>query len=204
MYYFCHQSQARILSTKIPLKSAFFLLYSNNFYILRDWNENRLCQLSDHAMRRNASATRSSHKSSQKKLTRNTDPAFHTHLRTKTPSYPDSLISWKKLYYPYHSGSTKLASKNFPLFQKKKSQNSVFNLWLPQPDRFLSLIHENSLKKDKKTKTWWSSDFIFRYCKKYRSNRSPNLTLPTLSNAIYSKSLRGISRQVSLMEEMAF
>ena len=155
-------------------------------------------------MRRNASAKRSSHKSSQKKLTRNTDPAFHAHLRRKTASYPDSLISWKKLYYTYHSGSTKLACKNFPLFQKKKSQNSVFNLWLPQPDRFLSLIYENPLNKDKKTKTWWSSDFIFRYCKKYRSNLSPNLTLPALSNAIYSESLRGIPRQVSLMEEMAF
>jgi len=186
------------------LKSAFFLLYSNNFYILRDWNENRLCQLSDHAMRRNASTKRPSHKSSQKKLTRSTDPAFYTHLRRKTASYPNSLISGKKLYYPYYSGSTKLACKTFPLFQKKKSQNSIFDLWLPQPDCFLSSIYENSLKKDKKTKTWWSSDFIFRYCKKYRSNRSSNLTIPALSNAIYSKSLQGISRQVSLMEEMAF
>ena len=155
-------------------------------------------------MRCNASAKRPSHKSSQKKLTRNTDPAFHAHLRRKTASYSNSLISWKKLYYPYYSSTTKLACKTFPLFQKKKSQNSVFDLWLPQPDRFLSPIHENSLKKDKKTKTWWSSDFIFRYCKKYRSNRSSNLTIPTLSNAIYSKSLRGISRQVSWMEEMAF
>lgn len=186
------------------MKSAFFLLYSNDFYILRDWNENRLCELSDHAMRRNASTKRPSHKSSQKKLTRSTNPAFHAHFRTKTASYPHSLIAWKKLYYPYYSSSTKLACKNFPLFQKKKSQNAFFNLWLPQLDRFLSSIHENSLKKNKKTKTWWNSDFIFCYCKKYRSNRSSNLTLPTLSNAIYSKSLRGISRQVSLMEEMAF
>ena len=99
-------------------------------------------------MRRNASTERPSHKSSQKKLTRSTNPAFHAHFRTKTASYPHSLIAWKKLYYPYYSSSTKLACKNFPLFQKKKSQNAFFNLWLPQPDRFLSSIHENSLKKE--------------------------------------------------------
>ena len=155
-------------------------------------------------MRRNASTKRPSHKSSQKKLTRSTNPAFYTHLRRKTASYPHSLIAWKKLYYTYYPSTTKLACKTFPLFQKKKSQNAFFNLWLPQPDRFLSPIHENSLKKDKKTKTWWSSDFIFRYCKKYRTNRSPNITVSALSNAIYSKSLRRIPRQVSLMEEMAF
>ncbi len=62
-------------------------------------------------------------------------------------------------------------------------------------------ILSRKIKKRKPDEVQISS---FAIAKKYRSNRSPNITLPTLSNAVYSKSLRGIPRQVSLMEEMAF